>query len=389
MGNGTRISGRALIIPALLIGGLVCAALVGVIFISARSTPHLNPLEAIVLRLRLTFRSSELNRPLGAEAGTVCFTVPRGADATDIAQQLAAQGFALDADLFRTYVRYFNIDARLQAGTFSLQRTLTLPQLAQKLTDASADTITFRVLEGWRLEEIAAAIDRTNGLTFTGAEFMDLVGMGAGSQPGVVGNFAAQVGVPVGRSLEGFLFPDTYTLPSCGTLNDLVARMLANFETRVTPQMRAAAEAGGLSLYQAVTLASIVQREAIFDDERPRIAGVYLNRLFNGTRDLPNPNIPMTLDADPTIQYALGNSRDPQTWWARLTAADYRSVQSPYNTYLNTGLPPTPICSPGLASIMAAIYPERTNFAYFRACPNSGGRHIFSLSLAEHSRACD
>lgn len=389
MSQTPRFSARLLIIPAFLIGSLLCVTLLGILFAVAASTPHLNPLEAIVLRARLTLRSAELSRPLSADVRTVCFSVPRGADAARIAQQLAAQGFALDPDLFRAYVRYFNIDSRLQAGTFLLQRSLTLPQLAEKLTDASADTIVFRTLEGWRLEEIAAAIDRTDGLNFTGAEFMALVGAGASSRAGVIGEFAARVGMPIGSSLEGFMFPDTYALPACGTVNELVERMLTNFETRVTPQMRAAAQANGLSLYETITLASIVQREAIFDDERPRIAGVYLNRLLNGRRAAPDPNIPTTLDADPTVQYALGNTRNPETWWTRLTTEDYRSVQSPYNTYLYRGLPPTPICSPGLASIMAVIYPERTDFAYFRACPNSGGRHVFSRSLVEHANACN
>ncbi|MCS6872858.1 MAG: endolytic transglycosylase MltG [Anaerolineae bacterium] len=389
MSEAPRFSARAFVFVGLLISGLLCIAFLGVVLAAAASTPHLNPIESLVLRLRLAFRSAELNRPLGTDSSVVCFTVARGADAASIAQQLVAQGFALDPELFRAYVRYFNIDSRLQAGTFSLPRSLTLAQLAERLTDANANTIVFRVLEGWRIEEIAAAIDRTRGLTFTGAEFMALVGAGAGSQSGEIGAFAARVGVPVGRSLEGFLFPDTYILPVCGTARDLVERMLANFDTRVTPQMRAAALANGLTLYEAITLASIVQREAVFDDERARIAGVYLNRLLNSRRTPPNPNIPTTLDADPTIQYAIGNTRNPETWWTRLTPEDYRSVQSPYNTYLHKGLPPTPICSPGLASIVAVIYPERTDFAYFRACPNSGGRHTFSRTLAEHANACN
>ncbi len=389
MGSSPRFSVRSSIIPVLALSSVLCLALCGVVFAAAASTPHLNPLEALLLRARLTLHSAALNQPLGADTGLVCFTVARGADAASIAQQLAAQGFGVDPDLFRAYVRYFNIDSRLQAGTFSLRRSLTLPQLAERLTNANADTIRFRTLEGWRLEEIAAAIDRTDGLAFTGADFMALVGAGARSQAGAIGAFAAQVGVPIGRSLEGFLFPDTYSLPACDTAQSLVERMLANFETRITPQVRDAAQASGLSLYEAVTLASIVQREAIFDDERPRIAGVYLNRLLNSRRTPPNPNVPLTLDADPTIQYAIGNTRNPETWWPRLTPEDYRSVQSPYNTYLYQGLPPTPICSPGLASILAAIHPEQTDFAYFRACPNSGGRHIFSRTLAEHANACN
>ncbi len=389
MSESGRFSARKLIFPVLLLGGALCIGLMSILLAVAASSAHLNPLEALLLRLRLTVRSAELSRPLGGDDGVVCFSVARGMDASQIAQQLAAQGFALDPELFRAYVRYFNIDARLQAGTFSLRRSLTLPQLAERLTDANLDTVRFRTLEGWRLEEIAAAIDRTSGLAFTGADFMALVGAGAGSQGGEIGAFAARVGLPTGRSLEGFLFPDTYILPACEGAASLVERMLANFDARVTPQMRAAALANGLTFYEAITLASIVQREAIFDDERPRIAGVYLNRLLNSRRTTPDPNIPTTLDADPTVQYALGNARNPETWWARLTPEDYRSVRSPYNTYLYQGLPPSPICSPGLASIAAALYPERTDYAYFRACPTSGGRHIFSRTLSEHARACD
>lgn len=389
MSESGRFSARKLIFPVLLLGGALCIGLMSILLAVAASSAHLNPLEALLLRLRLTVRSAELSRPLGGDDGVVCFSVARGMDASQIAQQLAAQGFALDPELFRAYVRYFNIDARLQAGTFSLRRSLTLPQLAERLSDANIDTVRFRTLEGWRLEEIAAAIDRTSGLAFTGADFMALVGAGAGSQGGEIGAFAARVGLPTGRSLEGFLFPDTYILPACEGAASLVERMLANFDARVTPQMRAAALANGLTFYEAITLASIVQREAIFDDERPRIAGVYLNRLLNSRRTTPDPNIPTTLDADPTVQYALGNTRNPETWWARLTPEDYRSVRSPYNTYLYQGLPPSPICSPGLASIAAALYPERTDYAYFRACPTSGGRHIFSRTLSEHARACD
>ncbi|MFN7210300.1 MAG: endolytic transglycosylase MltG [Aggregatilineales bacterium] len=389
MSASGRFSARKLIFPVLLLGSALCIGLMSILLAVAASSAHLNPLEALLLRLRLTVRSAELSRPLGGDDGVVCFSVARGMDASQIAQQLAAQGFALDPELFRAYVRYFNIDARLQAGTFSLRRSLTLPQLAERLTDANLDTVRFRTLEGWRLEEIAAAIDRTSGLAFTGTDFMALVGAGAGSQGGAIEAFAARVGLPTGRSLEGFLFPDTYILPACEGAASLVEHMLANFDARVTPQMRAAALANGLTFYEAITLASIVQREAIFDDERPRIAGVYLNRLRNSKRTSPDPNIPTTLDADPTVQYALGNARNPETWWARLTPEDYRSVQSPYNTYLYRGLPPSPICSPGLASIAAALYPEQTDYAYFRACPTSGGRHIFSRTLSEHARACD
>jgi UPF0755 protein len=146
----------------------------------------------------------------------------------------------------------------------------------------------------------------------------------------------------------------------------------------MTAQMRAAAAARRFTLYEVVTLASIVEREAVIPDERALIARVYLNRLAAG----------MTLDADPTVQYAKGFDALTGEWWPPLSLADYAGVTSPYNTYLNAGLPPGPIANPSLASVEAVIYPASSDYLYFRACDDSG-RHRFSLTFEEHERACD
>jgi hypothetical protein len=152
----------------------------------------------------------------------------------------------------------------------------------------------------------------------------------AGPGASVPADFAARVGLPAGRSLEGFLFPATYTLPADAPADELISRMLQSFSAQVTDQMKADAQAQGLTLYQVVTLASIVEREAAVADERPLIAGVYLNRLRK----------PMSLDADPTVQYALASKTSaPATWWPPITVEDYRGVVSPYNTYLK------PVCA--------------------------------------------
>lgn len=376
-----RAAPTTLIVVAGLAAVFVCLALVAIIFIAGRGSP-LNPVEAFMLRVQLAGRAADINRPLGVDPAAVCFVVNRGDSAGTIAEKLAANGFALDIDLFRTYVRYIGLDSRLQAGTFSLQRTLSLAQLAQRLTDADTGAITFRIWEGWRSEEIAAALDQTPGITFTGRDFLNAISAGTAMQPGYIGDFARRAGIPSGRGLEGFLFPDTYQLPGCATLDDFMGRVLANFDGRVTGETRA--QLRTLSLYETVTLASIVQREALFDDERPLIAGVYLNRLLSQGL----PGVPDKLDADPTVQYAIGNTRNPATWWPPLTRDDYYGVNSPFNTYLNRGLPPTPISNPGLASILAAVNPQPSGYYYFRACPGGGGRHIFSVTLAEHSAAC-
>jgi UPF0755 protein len=185
--------------------------------------------------------------------------------------------------------------------------------------------------------------------------------------------------LPPGASLEGYLFPDTYRLPKDVTAADAVARMLANFDRRVTPAMRDKLAAQKRTLFQAVTLASIVERESAVAQERPVIASVYSNRLKTG----------MALDADPTVQYAMASAKKQAPWWPQLTQEDYRSVKSPYNTYLNPDLPPGPIASPGLSSIQAAIEPAQTNFYFFRASCNRDGTHLFSKTLEEHAaKAC-
>jgi UPF0755 protein len=135
-----------------------------------------------------------------------------------------------------------------------------------------------------------------------------------------------------------------------------------------------------MTLYNVVKLASIVEREAVLDEERPVIASVYLNRLREGVK----------LEADPTVQYAMGYQADTGQWWnLNLTADDYHTVDSPYNTYLYPGLPPGPISNPGISSIMAVIYPADTVYFFFRVACDSSGRHNFTESYEEHvQNAC-
>ena len=366
---------RNLLIPLILGAALIGCIVIVFVLLTKPVNNRLNPIESLVLRISLSTRNDALKKAAGTDPKPLRFVVGKGDTASTIGAKLVEQGLITDADLFRNYVRYYGIDAQLQAGTYFLRKTYTLPEIAMALTNAGASTVTVQVIEGWRLEEIARAIDANPSLAFKGADFLRLAGRGAV----VPTEFATRVGLPVGSSLEGFLFPATYTLPADAPADELINRMLLNFNTQVTDQMKADAAAQGLTIYQAITLASIVEREAVVADERPLIAGLYLNRLRK----------PITLDADPTVQYPLGNSRDPATWWPQITAQDYRAVNSPYNTYLNTGLPPGPIANPGLASIRAAIYPQASQFLYFRASCTGDGRHKFAVTLAEQqANAC-
>lgn len=173
--------------------------------------------------------------------------------------------------------------------------------------------------------------------------------------------------------MEGFLFPDTYNLPVQPTALDIIERMLVNFDQRFTTEMRQAAVEQEMTIYQVVTLASIVEREAVAAEERPIIAGVFLNRLEKG----------MNLDSCPTVQYALGYQEDAAQWWKTpVTLAEFAQVNSLYNTYLHRGLPPGPICSPGLASIQAVLEPVETDYLYFLA--KGDGSHAFATTFEEH-----
>jgi UPF0755 protein len=179
--------------------------------------------------------------------------------------------------------------------------------------------------------------------------------------------------LPDPARLEGFLFPDTYHLTQDSHPSELVAAMLETFDRRVDPEIRAGFAQQGLSLHQAVTLASIVEREAIVTDERPMIASVFLNRLAQGIK----------LDADPTVQYAIGQQPDG-AWWKTGLSLDDLQIDSPYNTYLYAGLPPAPISNPGLASLRAVAFPESSPYLYFRAACDGSGRHTFAETFDQH-----
>ncbi len=368
--NGTAV--RAVVIALVLGCVLVTCTAAGGLYLWARQE-GLNPVKAIQLRLSLARSDEALNSPAGSDPAYRRFTVNSGDSASSIAANLLADGLITDSGLFVDYVVYHRLDSELEAGTYFLQQTQTIPQIARALTDAASATIPFRTLEGWRLEEIAQVIDSNPLLDFSGADFLAVVGPGGA----IPVDFKARVGIPDtlsnGRSpsLEGFLYPGTYQLKPGITAEELRDEMLAAFDAHVTDAFYQDAAAQGLNMYQVVTLASIVQKEAVDLDEAPVIASVYLNRF----------RLPMRLDADPTVQYALGNTRDASTWWPSITQADYYGLDGlpnqSYSTYFNEGLPPGPIAAPGLPAIRAVVQPAETQYYYFRRGCEDDNRHVF------------
>ncbi len=360
------------LLKLLIFGGialfLIAVLAVGSLLIVSHGHP-LDYVQTSLIRLSLQSKQAALDQPISSNDTTnVRFTVNSGDSPRVIAENLYNAGLIGDAQLFVDYVRGYDIDVQLQAGTYFLKRTQSIRQIAQTLTDSRNSAITFSIIEGWRMEEVAEAIDKNGLFGFSGADFLKAVGAGASVNP----TFAQSVGLPIGASLEGFLFPNTYSLPPDITPETLRDTLLDEFKKEVNAAgIPGAAASEHMSVFQVVTLASIVQREAVHMDEAPKIAGVYVNRL----------NANMEMDADPTVQYALAK---PGNWWPQITQADYTNTVSSYNTYLNPGLPPGPIANPGLDAIKAAANPLPSDYLYFQADCNGSGYHRFAKTFAEH-----
>jgi UPF0755 protein len=200
------------------------------------------------------------------------------------------------------------------------------------------------------------------------------------ARQGLVVNHPLLADRPTGQSYEGYLFPGDYPLPDEATPADLIGRMLDHLASQLPPDVLSQARQRGLTFYQVLTLASIVERETGQPEERPLVASVYLNRLKPGSA------YPY-LQADPTVQYALGYQPAGRQWWqALLTVEQDISIDSRYNTYRYPGLPPGPIASPGLASIMAVLQPAKTDYLFFvcRRPVCEGGQHVFARTYEEH-----
>jgi UPF0755 protein len=186
--------------------------------------------------------------------------------------------------------------------------------------------------------------------------------------------FFAYLPVDDAPTLEGFLFPGVYPIPREADAVTVLQTFLAAFSANVSQEMLDGFAQQGLTLQEAVTLASIIEKEAVVDDEKPLIASVFYNRLGDGMR----------LESDPTVQYALGYQDSRGTWWkSPLDGADL-AVESPYNTYLVYGLPPTPMDNPDLLSLQAVAFPADTPYYFFRAACDDSGRHNFAITYEEH-----
>jgi UPF0755 protein len=306
------------------------------------------------------------DEPLSTDVRTHRFVVATGETAGVIGERLHQAGLIRNPLAFRLAARTEGIDQRFEAGEYELAPSMRPSEIRQILQKGRVSGITITIPEGLRLAQIADAWEAKS--PGTRQELVDLATRGELNYP-----FLADK--PAAAGLEGYLFPDTYQIEKSAPPRRLLDAMLTNFGQRVTTGVVAKARDRGLNTHQLITLASIVEREAQNAAERPTIASVFLNRM--------KANMP--LQADPTVQFALrpNNATVPDgLYWKPVLSRGDLQTESPYNTYRVRGLPPGPICSPGLAAIHAVVDAPTTDFLYFVA--RQDGSHLFGRTLAEH-----
>ncbi len=280
-----------------------------------------------------------------SDKAPITFSINSGDGVKVIASNLAQQGIIRSPTGFYLLIKLLGIERELQAGEFRLTRSMDARTVALALTHGTKDLkITF--LEGWRDEEIAAKLAKD--LDIPESEFTKY-------------------------AREGYMFPDTYFVPQDATAGAVAKILTDNFNKKITPQMLADAKKSGLTLDEVIILASIVEREGNSGTDRPVIAGILLKRL---KADWP-------LEVDATLQYALGYQGAEKTWWKKDLTEDDKKLKSPYNTYTNTGLPPTPISNPGLESINAVIYPQSSDYWYY--IHDTTGTIHYAKTIEEHN----
>ena len=290
--------------------------------------------------------------------------IPENSTAKEIAQILFLEGVTDKPGSFIISAKMLNLSSRLKSGNYYFSPSMTNYSILTRLSEgrSSLGQVRLTVPEGssvYRITKNLAAQNVRLDRSFNEAALY-------GISPALTARYPFLKSSPI-KSLEGYLFPDTYYIAAQMKAQDIIDMMLNRFEEVVVPVWRSS-RTKKYSLHQILTLASIVEKEAETDSERPIIASVFYNRLESG----------MALRADPTVKYAIPNPTK------KVTYSDLK-YPSPYNTYLNKGLPPGPICNPGLKSILAAIHPAKTDYIYFVS--NGDGTHTFSVNWEGHERA--
>ena len=282
--------------------------------------------------------------------------VKPGMTADDIGTLLQQHGVISSKYNFWLTAKLNGADSKFKTGNYALHRNMEAREVLRMLVDGATSSLRFTIPEGYNVREIAkrlsdeGLVDQKEFLraakTFAPYSYM---------KKSAQADYAA----------EGFLFPDTYEITNDASAEDVLKMMTEAFDSKLTPELRERAAERELSIYELITLASLVEKEARFDEDRPIIAQVFLKRLRVG----------MPLQSDTTLQYLLDGPKED-------VSIEDTKMESPYNTYQHQGLPPGPIANPGMAAIRAVLYPADTGYLYFVA--DRQGHNHYSMSYEEH-----
>jgi len=318
----------------------------------------------------------ELRTPASVSDTPVEIEIAPGDSAGRIATTLRTNGLIRQPIFFTALVRYKDLDQNLQAGRYMLRPNMTVSDILIALQNNRVDEVSVTIPEGLRIEEIAGLVAAADLELVDEESFLETARNGAAFKD----DYFLLSSLPDDASLEGYLFPDTYRIASTATVTEVVELMLDRFDEQYSSIERDI-RVPDVTIHEIVTMASIIQREAALVEEMPQIAAVFWNRLEPENAGETGGG---KLQADPTVQYALGYSVAEETWWRKdLTVADLQ-IDHPYNTRERIGLPPGPISNPGLAALTAAAQPdESAEYLYFVASCAKDGSHNFAATFEE------
>ncbi|WP_307216510.1 endolytic transglycosylase MltG [Paenibacillus tundrae] len=311
-----------------------------------------------------------LTRPLEASTEPIVFEIKSGTGTSKIAEQLQQEGLIRSGLAFKGYLKWKKQGSNFMAGTYSMNPGVSYEEIVNKLNSGEVvpeEMVKFTIPEGYTVLQMADKLSE-EGIVDRD-EFIKLANDPSAFDVDIIKD------IPVDEELryvlEGYLFPETYELKKDSSTHDVMQRMLEEFQTKVNsiPDLEKELQEKKLSLHELLTIASLVEREVVVDAERPLVAGVIYNRIHQD----------MKLEIDATVQYLLDKPK------ARLLFKDLK-VESPYNMYLNKGLPPGPIASPSLPSIQAALQPEASEYLFYVTKKDGSSEHLFAKTYKEHQQ---
>jgi len=386
MSRPPRLLTLGAIVLVLLLGRAAAPALIGDALVSAslRSPALLSlPLLGDIVVERLGDR---ISAPAGTDTTLVTVEIAAGSSSSEIAAQLYKAGLIGDETGFIVAVSRAGLEGGLQAGLFQVAASMTPSEIAVTLTQPYREpAIAVQLRAGLRLEQIVAQIG-TLDLPFTQRELLDLLRTPSAE---ILADYD-WLDLPAGSTLEGRLGAGTFNVPVSATAERFVRMLLDRFAEEIPEELRGSAP-DGRSFHEVLAMASIVEREAALDEERPRMAGVYAYRLQEGIGLFADPTIIWVADSAALRNLKLEKWKSYEFWtfpeqpYVGLVPPRVPKDLVPWNTFVRGGLPPTPICSPSRASIEAALAPDTSRKEmYFVLIPGTNGRHDFSQTLAEH-----